>query len=302
MSTLRQHLVDYLALRRSLGYKLVTQERDLRSFVAFAEQAGADTITTEFALDWARQPAWTQPIRWARKLSTARGFARYLQTLDPTTAVPPANVLRIPHYQRPTPYLYSEADIRRLMAAARALVPPLRAATTTTLIGLLVVTGMRISEVTRLDRDDVDLAGGLLTVHASKFGKSRLIVCQPSTVQALRAYSRLRDELCPPSATPSFFVWPHGRRANPQTTRLMFRKLCDRAGLRPQSPGGRPPRLHDFRHSLVVATILDWYRDGMDVEPRMPALSSYLGHCNPANTYWYYSDSWVIPMPAPSCA
>jgi Site-specific recombinase XerD len=105
-----------------------------------------------------------------------------------------------------------------------------------------------------LDRDDVDLTGGLLVVRGAKFGKSRLVVCHPSTTRALRAYSHRRDQLCPASGTPSFFVWPHGRRVNPQTTRLTFRKLCDQAGLRPRSPGQRPPRLHDYADLRVMPT------------------------------------------------
>ena len=142
MSALRQSLGDYLALRRSVGYKLESVARMLSSFVAFAERAGAGTITTELALSWATQPQQASPIWLAHRLSAVRGFAAYLHALDPATEIPPADLLPAPGYQPAPPYLYSDADIAALLAAARRLTPPLQAATFETLLGLLAVTGM----------------------------------------------------------------------------------------------------------------------------------------------------------------
>src|SRR5262249_26149015 len=129
----------------------------------------------------------------------------------------------------------------------------------------------------------------------------RQLPLHPSTVAALRDYAAQRDRLCPRPATSSFFISVRGRRLTGRRVRAVFTKLVDQAGLTPRG-GARRPRGHGPRQSFAVATLLDWYRDGGDVAARMPLLSAYLGHSRPSSTYWYYSDSRVIPMPAPSCA
>ena len=286
MSALRESLSDYLALRRSVGYKLESAGRILASFVAFAERAGAGTITTDLALSWAAQPQQASPIWRVHRLAAVRGFARYLHALDPAAEIPPADMLTAPGYQPAPPYLYSDADIAALLAAARRLRPPLQAATFETLLGLLAVTGLRIGEAMRLDRDDVDWDGKALLVRSSKFGRSREVVCHDSTIDALRAYSARRDQLCPRPASASFFVSQHGRRLAHHSVYAAFHQLAGEAGLARQ-PGGRPPHVHGLRHSFAVGTLLRWYRDGGDVQARLPLLSAYLGHIRPSSTYWY---------------
>ena len=199
---------------------------------------------------------------------------------------PPGLLPAKPH--RAVPYLYSDADIAALMAAARQFRSPLRAATFEALVGLLAVTGLRIGEALRLDRDDVDLAEGVLRIRVSKFGKSREVPVHASTVDALAAYARRRDQLCPRPTGPSFFVSTAGTRLLYCSAHLAWLELVRRAGLQPRSAKCRP-RPHDLRHSFAVRTLLGWYRDGADVAARMPLLSTYLGHVHPANTYWYLS-------------
>jgi integrase/recombinase XerD len=286
MSALSQSLEDYLAVRRSAGYKLESVARMLSSFVAFAEHAGAGTITAELALSWAAQPQQASPIWLAHRLSAVRGFARYMHALDPATEIPPDGLLTAPGYQPAPPYLYSDADISALLAAARRLTPPLQAATFETLLGLLAVTGLRIGEAMRLDRDDIDWDDKVLVVRSSKFGRSREVACHDSTIEALRAYSARRDQLCPRPASASFFVSQHGRRLAHHSIYAAFRQLAREAGL-PQRPGGRAPNVHGLRHSFAVGTLLRWYRDGGDVQARLPLLSTYLGHVRPSSTYWY---------------
>jgi integrase len=174
------------------------------------------------------------------------------------------------------------------MEAAGKLRSPLRRATLQTLVGLLYVTGMRVGEAIRLDRDDVDLIRGLLLVRDSKFGKSRELPVHESTTVALRAYARQRDELCPEASSPAFFVSLAGTRLLYCNVHLAFLGFVRDAGLTPRSPTCRP-RPHDLRHSFAVETLTGWYRDGGDVESRLPSLSTYLGHVHPANTYWYLS-------------
>ena len=287
MSELACRLEEYLTLRRGLGFKLVGEEWLLASFVAFADEAGATGVTTDLALAWSRKPAHPSPVYVARRFRVLRGFARWLQAFDPATQVPPEGLLPGANY-RPTPYLYSDADIAALMAAARTLAPELRSATFETLIGLLAATGLRIGEAMRLDRDDVDWDAGMLCVRDSKFGKSREVLVHASTLEALRAYSQRRDQLCAHPSAPSLFVSTRGTRLLHTAIYPAFRQLLGLAGIQERSPSCRP-RVHGLRHSFAVSTLLSWYRDGGDVEARIPLLSTYMGHIDPAATYWYLS-------------
>ena len=188
MSSLRQACDDYLALRRALGFKLMRHGRLLPDLVAYLDAAGEATVTTRLALEWATQPAG-HPQEWAVRLSIARGFARYLRTLDGRAEVPPADLLPGCR-RRPAPYLYSDAEIAALMAATETLHFPLSRATYRTLIGLLAVSGMRIGEAIGLDRSDVDLAAGCVTVRGGKFGAGRELPLHDSTLRALEEYCR----------------------------------------------------------------------------------------------------------------
>jgi integrase len=289
MNKLRHALDDYLALRRSLGYKLERAGRLLADFVGHLETAGADTITMDAALSWATRPRDADSSWWAHRLSVVRVFARHVHAIDPVHEVPPAGLLP-PRKNRATPYLYSSTDIVALMTAARSLRSALRAATFETLVGLLAVTGVRIGEALRLDRGDVDLDEGVLQIRDTKFGKSREIPLHCSTTEALAAYVRHRDRLCPRPVDQAFFVSTTGTRLLYCNVHATWLKLVRRAGLGPRSASCRP-RPHDLRHSFAVRTLLGWYQDGIDVQARMPALSTYLGHVHPANTYWYLSSA-----------
>jgi integrase len=287
MSALRRDLDDYLLIRRALGFKLERAGLLLADFVAHLEANETDTITTDAALAWATRPPTGASTWWAQRLSVVRAFARHLHAIDPTHEVPPPGLLP-GRSRRATPYLYSDRDIAALMAAARGWRSPLRTATFETLVGLLAVTGLRIGEALRLDRDDVDLVDGVLVIRLSKFGKSREIPLHPSTVDALAAYTRERDRLCRRPADRAFFVSTAGTRLLYCNAHLAWLDLVRRAGLRPRSATCRP-RPHDLRHSFAVRTLLGWYADGADVHARMPLLSTYLGHVHPGNTYWYLS-------------
>ena len=216
-----------------------------------------------------------------------RSFARYLHSLEPTTEIPPLDLFPCRKH-RPTPYLYSDAEVAALMAAARELNPQLRAITFETLIGLLATTRLRVSEAMRLDRDDLERVNGVLTVRESKYGKSREVLMHLSTVEALTGYLEQRDQLSPAASAPSLFASMRGTRLAHETVQPTFRGLLRQAGLKPASPSCRP-RIHSFRHSFAVNTLIGWYRDGGDVAARLPLLSTYLGHVDPKATYWYLS-------------
>jgi integrase/recombinase XerD len=287
MSALRVRAEEYLAMRRALGFKLTIQGRHLMSFVRFCEDRSADHVTADLAVEWATRTSRGSgnEVYQARRLDVVRIFARHLQALDPATEVPPDDVLSR-RYLRIQPYLYSPAEIAALMNAAGALRPALRAATWRTLIGLLAVTGMRQGEACRLLRDDTGLEAGTLVIRDSKFGKSRLVFLHPTTVTALRSYERARDRAFPEPDAATFFVNSRGRPLNGHNLPHTFAPLAAAAGIQ-VPPGQRAPRLHDLRHAFTVATLLDWYRDGGDVQARLPLLSTWLGHVDPKSTYWY---------------
>jgi integrase/recombinase XerD len=288
MTALSQTADDYLRLRRALGHKLADAGRLLPRLVAYLESNDLETITIESALDWAQQPdADPSSTVWVSRMAVARGFARHLAGSDPRTQVPPVGMLPSRRHRR-VPYIYSSAEIASLVAQARLTIrSPLRAATIETLFGLLAATGMRVGEAIRLDNTDLDWAEGLALVRASKFGKSREVPLQASTVDALAAYARRRDQLLPLRKAPSFFVSIVGTRLLYPDVLITFRQLTDAAGIGVQS--SIRPHIHDLRHSFAVHTLVDWYRKGEDVQARLPSLATYLGHCEPRSTYWYLS-------------
>ena len=285
MTALREALADYLQIRRRLGFEMPQDGRLLEGFVEFVEQAGAERITTELALRWARLPAHAHPHRWRQRLWVVRGFARHLATIDPASEVPSKDLLP-GHRPRIAPYIYTDAEIAALMAAAGQLRPPLRAARHQTLIGLLAVTGMRPGEALALDRQDVDLRSGVVHVRAGKQNKQREVPLHHSTIGALREYARLRDARFPEPSTPAFFICARGRRMGRGELNQTFIELVRQVGLDGRGARARP-RPHDLRHAFAVRTLLDWHRAGEDIDRRMPLLSTYLGHVDPASTYWY---------------
>ncbi len=287
MTALEEKLADYLALRRALGYKLRRPAQMLTGFVAYVDAQGTETVTIKLAVEWATLPAEAEPSYWAHRLSSARGFARYLHSLDPANEVPPRDLL--PHRSRRlAPYLYSEEEITALMEAAGRLPNPKIALSYRTIIGLLAATGMRVGEALRLNLDDLHWEHRLLLIRDSKFGKSRLVPLQPSTFAALGDYVRQRKARYPVKGTPALFLSSYGTRVCHCNLSGTFHQLTKEVGLQPRSRMCRP-RIHDLRHSFAIRTMLDWYRDGVEVQARLPLLSTYLGHVNPATTYWYLS-------------
>jgi integrase len=246
-------------------------------------------VTTAHALDWACLPANGHSNWWAHRLSVVRGFAAYLRTVDPAAEVPSSDLLPW-RPRRASPYLYSDEEVAALIDAASELRTPLRVATIKTLIGLLAVTGMRVGEAIRLDCDDVDLDAGVIVVRHTKYDKTRELPLHPTTVAALGDYLRQRAQLGPLPRTPAVFISTAGTRLRYCNVQWTFQRLVGQAGLTPRSATCRP-RVHDLRHSFAVATLLDAYRAGEDVEHRLTQLSTYLGHVDPGATYWYLSSA-----------
>lgn len=290
MSTLSRELDRYLAIRRSLGYALGTSERILRRLTAFAERECADHINTELFLRWQEAFDGANRQTRARHLGIVRLFAQWLHGIDPKHEVPPQALFPSRH-RRTRPYIYSDQEIQRIVEGAAELpsVNGIRALTYPTLFGLIAVTGMRISEVLSLDCDDVDLKVGVITLRRGKFGKARLLPLSDNTAARLTTYVRERDRLLGTPAKP-FFISERGERLTDCSARYNFATVCQSIGLRRAEKfyrHGHGPRIHDLRHTFAVHTLINWYHTGKDPAQEMISLTTYLGHANPAHTYWY---------------
>jgi integrase len=288
MSTLAPHLDEYLQLRRSLGHKLADAHRVLPWFVSYLDERDVEFVTVETALTWSLERVVPDGSRVpAQRMMAVRGFARYLSGIDPRTEVPPAGTIRHPKRWR-RPFIYTDTNVLALIEQADLLIAqPLRSATYQALIGLLATTGLRVGEALRLDRYDLDRCEGVLKIRESKFGKSRLVPLDPSTLDALERYDHTRQRLCPDPRTDSLFVSLRGTRVIYECVWPTHRKLCEHACVGAGSTV--TPRIHDHRHSFAVKTLLGWYQQGVDVPSRISWLSTYLGHREPRYTYHYLS-------------
>lgn len=291
MSTLHDALREYVTVRRAFGTQFREPAVTLGHFVEFLDHEGAEFITTELALRWAREPQGVQRATWARRLSMVRRFTVWLSGFDPRTEIPQRGIIEARH-RRTKPHIFTHQEIEQLMAEASRLPSPtgLRALTYGTLIGLLAATGLRPGEALAIDVHDADLTNGILAIRKTKFGKSRFVPVDDSTRAALAHYAQRSDELCPRRGTGAFLISERGTRLKQCAASRTFARLSCIIGLRTEVEGrriGRGPRLMDFRHTFATWRLVEWYREGLNVEREISKLATYLGHVNISNTYWY---------------
>jgi len=291
MNGLAKAVDDYLSLRRVLGFELRRTAQALPQFVRFVDHEEASFITTELALRWAQEDPEASSVTHADRLAMVRRFAAWRSVEDPRTEIPPVGLLPR-RYQRPTPYIYSNKEVESIVSSAASLpsATGLRSVTFSTVFGLLAVSGMRIGEAVALDRDDVNLRVGVITIRTGKFGKSRFVPIHATTNDVLGHYSKKRDATLPTVRTRAFFVTERGCRVSAWSAGDNFIKVSHMIGLRsPTVDGrrGRGPRLHDLRHRFAVSTLIQWYRSSADVDREIPKLATYLGHKGRNQVYWY---------------
>lgn len=281
---------DYLAMLRDLGFDVDRHRWLLRDFARFTERISYDgPITVDLARRWALSPCPGQPVRAERRLSVVRQFARHLSSLDPATEIPPVGL-----FGRATgrnqPHIYSDAEISALLQACSRLHPPegLRPSTYFAFFSLLASSGLRLSEACHLQRRDVDLREGLLTVRQGKFGKSRLLPLHPTAVESLSRYAAKRDAFQNAPQSEFFFRTDLSSALTRSAVQQTFNRMRDHLGWAPHGRAGRP-RIHDLRHTFAVRRLLRWYEEGADVNQKVLALATYLGHAKVTDTYWYLS-------------
>ncbi len=270
-----ERVEQYLIQRETFGTGLsVSAAHELRQFAAFAIQEGAGPVTAELFLRWkARRPGAASQTTWFYRLSHVRTFARWLQSLEPQTEVPPHGLISRSR-RRPRPYIYTDREVARIVTEAARLPSTrgLRAPTCSTLFGLLAVTGLRIGETLRLDDRDVDTDEAMLHVRHAKNGRKRTLPIAPCTAKRLADYRSLRDRILRAVDTPAFFRGERGQRVKVASAEHSFARVSQEIGLRERPPSGRRgtgPRLHDLRHTMAVRTLIHWYRSGLDPDREM---------------------------------
>lgn len=285
-----QQVEDYIAFKQGLGFKITIEAAELRRFAKFARmQNHQGALTIDISLNWASEkPHYT---RWyqARRLETVRCFAKYAFAVDAETQIPPTGVFGKCH-GRTVPSIYSIDEVVLLMEQAHKFISPdcLRACVVTSAIELLWATGLRVCELCRLSRDDVNFHTMELHISHTKFNKERYVPIQITVVDALKKYAECRDYLYSNSTDSHFFLSTGGKMLLEQKLEYAFKVI--RPCLLPRAKfiwDRRPPRLYDLRHSFACNTIIRWSQEGADINHLILLLSTYLGHVKPSDTYWY---------------
>ena len=286
MSDLSLLIDDYMMFRQARGMQPNPKiEHLLSQFVSQLPTARTDELvfSQADAVEWSCSTRSAHNAWRANRLSAVRGFASYLAGAGMKVDIPSRGLIHVAD-RRPAPYIYSHADVQALMKSTRALFTPLRAATMTTLIGLLAVTGMRVGEALALRIRDIDFdAGSLVIVHA-KFNRQRIICVDHSTCTALRGY--LAHPGRPqPGNDDLLLVNGKGTHVSQSNIHGAFSTMICATNLARETK--KRPRLHDLRHTFATRTIIDAYRHGRTPAATLSALAIWLGHSDPTHTYWY---------------
>ena len=278
----------YLAERRRLGFELDRSGSLTLAFASFADGNGhVGPLTAKIVLRWAKEgAARADPFTWAGRVAVLRPFARYLADHEPETRFPEDAPFGRSK-RRLAPHIYSPAEIESLIMAAERLPGRLTSATFATLFGLLAASGMRISEALRLSIRDICDVETQITVHHSKFQRSRLVPLHPTATTAIRAYLRIRAKYgSMEESTPLFLHERTGERLTYRNVRSAFGQIAAALGIVARG-GHQVVRIHDLRHSFICRRLMLWQEHGTDIGNAMMALSTYVGHVNLSDTYWY---------------
>ena len=285
---MHHHVDRFLQLNRALGMKFAAQETSLRAFADFAVERCTMHVTAALVLEWAGGAS--TPNAAQARFDRARALAVFLHAEDARHEIPTMRLLGRSRRRRPAPHILTLDQISRIMQEA-LLVPgltPISPLTYHNLFGILASTGLRISEALSLQRDDLTEDG--LFIRKGKFGKSRLVPIHASTRAALERYLEARNAVR--NAGEDLFVLGHGRAPTATRVYVVFVRIVRKLGYR--NPTGRGPRVHDLRHTFAVRSLEGCGNDPQAVLRHMKTLSTYLGHVDIANTYWYLEATPVL--------
>ena len=280
-------LCAYVALKRALGFQFERQVAHLHAFDEYLLQPGrCAPLSQEMVMAFATHDPSTSMNLRARHYQVVRDFCEYLATLDARTPSLDPKALPRPS-GRPVHHIISDEELARLLREARHVSKkhPVRGITLQTIVGLAASTGLRIGEVVRLDRSDVDLATGVLLIRQTKFKKDRYVPTHPSTLETMRSYAALRDSTFPNCCDAAFFVTMRQRRFVRNALQQAVCKSARRAGLR--GPKGRGISFHSLRHRFAAKRLIAWYEAGVDVQAMLPMLATYMGHVRYSDTAYY---------------
>ena len=286
-SIIGERLTSYIDLQRALGFQFERQVSVLRAFDEYLEKRGnPQPLTQELVVGFASADPSGSADKRARRYNVIRRFCEYLVTFDPPT--PSLDPKLFPRTNSPHPIrIITDEELSRLLFEGRRISQrhPIRGVTLEAMIGLAASTGLRIGEVVRLDRSDVDLKTGLLSIRRTKFYKDRYVPIHPSTLSVLQSYAALRDATYTECRDLAFFVTTSKTRFCDHTLRDSFRETAKRAKLR--GPTGKGISFHSLRHRFAVKRLVAWYSAGVDVQAMLPALATYMGHVHYSYTAYY---------------
>lgn len=293
-SALAHHMTQLVDYKRIQGYDYTHQAQALGYFDRFLHNRDySKTILTKDIVNlYIADTHRLMPSSQRRRLTIVRLFSRYLQTFQPESYV--IDELPVKPHITPRYHIYSNQDIGALLQCAQKLKPhdSIRPHCFYTLIGLLYVTGLRISEALALDLEHVDIDKGLLFVQKGKFAKQRYIAIAPSTGQILRHYLEERTTYNPSHQNAPFFIAPTGKRLNYNRAYSTFRRMIRACNIHRNLK--KLPRLHDLRHSFACQCLISWYKQGDDVNAYLPILAAAMGHVHIQNTQIYLHISNAI--------
>ncbi len=286
--SLAQKMTEFVMFKQMEGFDYIVPAMALKRFDSFLCIQGYNraNLSRQIVEDYVSDTSALTPNGRYTWLSAVRVFSRYLHHLDPNSFV--LHSLPSKRPSLPRWYLYSPGDISTLLKCSQALRKcggALRPYCYQMLIGLLSVTGLRISEALALNLEDLDIQRGLLHVRRGKFGKERYVVLHDSTVEAVEEYL-CRRAACPRSGTSTpFFLNGYGEALTYSQASGTFRRMVKRAGIGREAP--QLPRLHDLRHTYACNCLLKWYDEGADVNSKLPILATAMGHVNIEATQIY---------------
>jgi len=277
----------FLQEKRACDYAYHEPFRILHRLDDFLVQQGLETLELPrgLARNWLAKKPHESASTQQQRITIFRQFSKFLLTAGCPAYVPDATVAARKSIF--VPRMLTEEELRKFFRAVDALEPtarsPLRHLIMPEVFRLLYGCGFRVREVLNLRIRDVDLNQGIITVRQGKFRKDRLVPPALSLVNRLRKYADHFDSR-PPDAV--FFPGPKGRPFALRTVYTLFREMLLQCGI-PHAGRGKGPRIHDYRHLFALHTLRRWYRDGEDLEAKLPLLATYLGHQHLSGTQRY---------------